>query len=158
MVLKSEKNDFFSSIFTKEISAKLNELESESDTLAQNGLENQFPFSITTSALCIVKQSYIFGYMQACCVLLEEELHLQTIKHTYIRSCCTIFLSCCQRFVLYLNNLFTLWRALSNQTVPYQALTKIKKRATTKIEKVKVIQLLASSHPQQVVFPSPRPN
>ena len=34
------------------ISAKLNDLESESDTLAQNGLENQFPFSITTSALC----------------------------------------------------------------------------------------------------------
>ena len=34
---------------------------------------------------CIVKQSYIFGFMQACCVLLEEELHLQTIKHTYIR-------------------------------------------------------------------------
>ena len=34
------------------ISAKLNDLESESDTSAQNGLENQFPFSITTSALC----------------------------------------------------------------------------------------------------------
>ena len=27
------------------------------------------------------------------------------------------------------------WRALSNQTVPYQALTKIMKRETTKIEK-----------------------
>ena len=39
-------------------------------------------------------------------------------------SCCTVFLYCCQRLVLYLNNLFTLWRALSNQTVPYQALTK----------------------------------
>ena len=56
-----------------------------------------------------------------------------------------------EQFIYYL-------RALSNQTVPYQALTKIKKRATTKIEKVKVIQLLASSHPQKVVFPSPRPN
>ena len=33
-----------------QISAKLNDLESESDTLAQNGLENQIPFSITTSA------------------------------------------------------------------------------------------------------------
>ena len=42
------------SIFTKGIKAKLNYLESESDTLTQNGLENQFPFSITTSALCIV--------------------------------------------------------------------------------------------------------
>ena len=41
------------SIFTKGIKAKLNYLESESDTLTQNGLENQFPFSITTSALCI---------------------------------------------------------------------------------------------------------
>ena len=38
------------SIFTKGIKAKLNYLESESDTLTQNGLENQFPFSITTSA------------------------------------------------------------------------------------------------------------
>ena len=50
---KSEKLDFFnffSSIFTKGIWAKLNDLESESDALAQNGLENQFPFSITTSA------------------------------------------------------------------------------------------------------------
>ena len=60
---KQEKNGFkvwkigffpFFSIFTKGISAKLNDLESESDTLAQNGLENQIPFSITTSALCIV--------------------------------------------------------------------------------------------------------
>ena len=73
-------------------------------------------------------------------------------------SCCTLYLHCYQRLILNLHNLFTLWRALSNQTVPYQALTKIKKRATTKIEKVKVIQLLASSHPQKVVFPSPRPN
>ena len=50
---KSEKMDFFPifSIFTKGIKAKLNYLESESDTLTQNGLENQFPFSITTSAL-----------------------------------------------------------------------------------------------------------
>ena len=53
---KSEKLDFFQffSIFTKGIKAKLNDLESESDTLAQNGLENQFPSSITTSALCNV--------------------------------------------------------------------------------------------------------
>ena len=34
---------------------------------------------------CIVKQSYTFASMQACCVLLEEKLHLQTIKHTDIR-------------------------------------------------------------------------
>ena len=34
---------------------------------------------------CIVKQSYIFAFVQACCVLLEEKLHLQTIKHTDIR-------------------------------------------------------------------------
>ena len=53
---------------------------------------------------CIVKQSYIFGFMQACCVLLEEELHLQTIKHTYIRkfnvcpSYCVVkvYCKCCQ--------------------------------------------------------------
>ena len=47
--IQSLKNWIFS-IFTKGISAKLNDLESESDTSAQNGLENQFPFSITTSA------------------------------------------------------------------------------------------------------------
>ena len=43
---KSEKIGFFQffSIFINGISAKLNELESESDTLAQNSLENQFPF------------------------------------------------------------------------------------------------------------------
>ena len=38
-----KKNDFkgfYFKVFTKEISAKLNELESESDTLAQNGLES----------------------------------------------------------------------------------------------------------------------
>ena len=34
---------------------------------------------------CIVKQSYTFAFVQACCVLLEEKLHLQTIKHTDIR-------------------------------------------------------------------------
>ena len=82
--------------------------------------------------------------------------HYSDIKTS--SSCCTLYLHCYQRLILNLHNLFTLWRALSNQTVPYQALTKIKKRATTKIEKVKVIQLLASSHPQKVVFPSPRPN
>ena len=32
---------------------------------------------------CIVKQS--FAFVQACCVLLEEKLHLQAIKHTDIR-------------------------------------------------------------------------
>ena len=32
------------------IKAKLNDLESESDALAQNGLKNHVPFSITTSA------------------------------------------------------------------------------------------------------------
>ena len=50
--IQSLKNWIFLifAIFTKGISAKLNDLESESDTSAQNGLENQFPFSITTSA------------------------------------------------------------------------------------------------------------
>ena len=33
----------------------------------------------------IVKQSYTFEFVQACRVLLEEKLHLQTIKHTDIR-------------------------------------------------------------------------
>ena len=49
---KCEKLNLFNffSIFTKGISAKLNDLESESDTLAQNGFENHIPFSITTSA------------------------------------------------------------------------------------------------------------
>ena len=34
---------------------------------------------------CIVKQSYTFAFVQACCVLVEEKLHFQTIKHTDIR-------------------------------------------------------------------------
>ena len=37
------------------------------------------------STNCIVKQSYTFEFVQACRVLLEEKLHLQTIKHTDIR-------------------------------------------------------------------------
>ena len=38
-------------------------------------------------------------------------------------SWCTICLYCFQRLLLYLNNLFTFWRALSSPTTPYQALT-----------------------------------
>ena len=34
---------------------------------------------------CIVKQSYTFAFVQACCVLLERKLHLQTIQHTEIK-------------------------------------------------------------------------
>ena len=73
-------------------------------------------------------------------------------------SWCTICLYCCQRLLLYLNNLFTFWRALSNQTVPYQALTKIMKRETTKIEKWKWYSRSPHLIPQNSVFPSPRPS
>ena len=34
---------------------------------------------------CIEKTSYTFAFVQACCVLVEEKLHFQTIKHTDIR-------------------------------------------------------------------------
>ena len=48
---------------------------------------------------CIVKQSYTFAFVQACCVLLEEKLHLQTIKHTDIKKF-NVRLACCLLLLL----------------------------------------------------------
>ena len=51
------------------------------------------------------------------------------------------------------------WWALSNQTVPCQALTKYNKRQTTKVSrKWKWFRWSPSSHPQKFVFPSTRPS
>ena len=58
MGFKSEKQDFFSQffpIFTEGVLAKLNELESESGTLAQNGLESaKFLITVPHYNFCIV--------------------------------------------------------------------------------------------------------
>ena len=57
-------------------------------------------------------------------------------------SCWAFGLHCSQRLILYLNNLFYFWQALSNPSVPCQALTKIWQKTKYKgFAKVKVIPL-----------------
>ena len=68
MGLKSEKYDFFLQfflVFTKGIRAKLNELESESDTLAQNGLESaKFIIPVPHYNFCIVQWQQLLQWLQ----------------------------------------------------------------------------------------------
>ena len=47
--------------------------------------DQQGEVKVHQSIDCIVKQSYTFAFVQACCVLLERKLHLQTIQHTEIK-------------------------------------------------------------------------
>ena len=72
MGLKSEKIDYFQffPIFTKGIRAKLNELESESDTLAQNGLESaKFLIPVPHYNFCIVQCNNLLVHTMLVCNL-----------------------------------------------------------------------------------------
>ena len=60
--------------------------------------------------------------------------------------------------LLLLNNLFLLWRALSNQAVPYQALRLKQEKTNYKGIKSESNSAEAPSHPPKVVFHTPCPN
>ena len=60
--------------------------------------------------------------------------------------------------LLLLNNLFLLWRALSNQAVPYQALRLKQEKTNYKGMKSESNSAEAPSHPPKGRLPSPRPN